>query len=198
MGALVRYLRCGLVALAVAAALISIFLALTSLPEPERNPASSDFGWLQWQWAVACLGATVVLAAAILATSGWTRRLLIVVLLANWGFGVAPGLQIYRYRLGCNAPLTRIADAYPHPPRSLTFARHPLPRGERERTRVAPPHTRRHARTCCGHPRLLLSQNKTSMAGTSPAMTSFPLLSRPRREAPRAGTHIPQPTSASS
>ena len=118
MGALVRYLRRGLVVLAIAAALVSVFLSFTSLPEPGRNPASPEFGWLQWQWAVACLGASVLLAVAIVATSGRTRWLLIVVLLVNWGFGIAPGLHIYRYRLVWNEPPSLT---------SLTpFVRHPL------------------------------------------------------------------------
>jgi hypothetical protein len=116
MDALVRYLRCGLVVLAIAAALFSIFMSFMSLPEPGRNPASPEFGWLQWQWAVACLAATVLLVIAIVATRGWTRCMLIVVLLANWGFGIAPGLQIYRYRMVGSEPFVRVAIFFPtHP-----------------------------------------------------------------------------------
>ena len=97
---IVNSLQSLLIALAIVATVLSMFLAGTCLPEPDRNPASPEFGWLQWQWAVACVVATALLAIAILGSRGWVRRMLVVLALANGVVGVEPALQIFHYRLG--------------------------------------------------------------------------------------------------
>jgi len=96
-------------ALSAASALYSIFLGFTCLPEPDRNPASTDFAWLQWQWAVAFTGATILLGVAISASRGSLKLALLALMLINGLCGIEPGWHLYRHRISSGFAIHREA-----------------------------------------------------------------------------------------
>jgi hypothetical protein len=85
--------------LATAAALIAMLFAVASLPEPDRNPHSPEFGWLRSEWALSFAIATVLLGAAIALSSGRVRFGLIGLLLVTWASGIEPAIEYYRERI---------------------------------------------------------------------------------------------------
>jgi hypothetical protein len=91
--------RYALIAVAVIAALLAILAGFASVPEPDRNPHSPEFGWLQWNWALAVAIATLLLGAAIAASRGRVRWTLIGLLLAMWMCGIEPAIQLFRERI---------------------------------------------------------------------------------------------------
>jgi len=78
----------------------------TSVPGPGRNPHSPEFGWLQWDWAVIIAIATLLLGAAIAASSGRVRWALVGLLLMMWP---------ERYRTGNPSVRERIMPQYLRP-----------------------------------------------------------------------------------
>jgi hypothetical protein len=96
---LVQALRHALIVSAVLADLFSAFLAITSLPEGDRNPASPEFGAPQWQWAAACAVAVLLMGGAILANSGYPRRLLVVLLFLTLLVSAEIATHLYKYRI---------------------------------------------------------------------------------------------------
>jgi hypothetical protein len=96
---LMRLMRNVLIVLAVTVDLFSLFLAATSLPEADRNPASPEFGALQWQWAVAFVLALLLMGSAILVASGSIRRWLLALLLLTLFLSIEPATHLYKYRI---------------------------------------------------------------------------------------------------
>jgi hypothetical protein len=96
---LVRIIRHALIVSAVLADLVSAFLALTSLPEGDRNPASPEFGAPQWQWATACAVTVLLMGGAIVVTSGIPRRLLVVLLFLTLLVSAETAAHLYKYRI---------------------------------------------------------------------------------------------------
>ena len=96
---IMRGLRCALISAAVAMALLAILAGVSSVPEPGRNPHSPEFGWLQWDWAVSIAIATLLLAAAIAASSGRVRWALVGLLLVMWMSGIEPAIHLFRERI---------------------------------------------------------------------------------------------------
>ena len=92
-------LRCALIAVAVTMALLAILAGVASVPEPGRNPHSPEFGWLQWDWAVSIAIATLLLGAAIAASSGRGRWALVGLLLVMWMSGIEPAIHLFRERI---------------------------------------------------------------------------------------------------
>ena len=76
-----------------------MLFAVTSLPEPGRNPHSPEFGWLRSEWALSFAIATVLLGAAIAQSSGRVRLGLVGLLLVTWASGIAPAIEYYRERI---------------------------------------------------------------------------------------------------
>jgi hypothetical protein len=91
--------RSALIVSAVLADLFSLFLAYTAMPEADRNPASPEFGALQWQWATAFAVAALLMGAAILAASATAKRLLVALLCVTLLFSAAPAAHLYKYRI---------------------------------------------------------------------------------------------------
>jgi len=91
--------RCALIAVAVTMALLAILAGVASVPEPGRNPHSPEFGWLQWDWAVAVAIATLLLGAAIASSSGRVRWALVGLLLVMWMMGIEPAIELFRERI---------------------------------------------------------------------------------------------------
>ena len=96
---LIRSIRYGLIASAILADLLSLFLAVASLPEADRNPASPEFGALQWQWATVCVWTMLLTLGAALVTSGNVRRLLVALLFLTLLFGIEQAAHLYKYRI---------------------------------------------------------------------------------------------------
>jgi hypothetical protein len=92
-------LRHVLFVVAAAAALTAMLFAVASLPEPDRNPHSPEFGWLRSEWALSFAIATVLLGAAIALSSGRVRFGLIGLLLVTWASGIEPAIEYYRERI---------------------------------------------------------------------------------------------------
>jgi hypothetical protein len=92
-------LRCALVAVAVAMALLAILAGVTSVPEPGRNPHSPEFGWLQWDWALSIAIATLLLGAAIASSGSRLRWALVGLLLVMWLSGIEPAIHLFRERI---------------------------------------------------------------------------------------------------
>ncbi|MEN3375029.1 MAG: hypothetical protein V7604_384 [Hyphomicrobiales bacterium] len=102
-----------LIAVAVVMALVAILAGVASVPEPGRNPNSPEFGWLQWDWAVIIAIATLLLCAAIAASSGRVRWALVGLLLVMWMSGIEPAIHLFRERI-MPQYLRRNAGALPH------------------------------------------------------------------------------------
>jgi hypothetical protein len=88
-----------LIASALLADLFALVLGAISLPEADRNPASPEFGALQWQWAVVLVLAMFLMGGAMLAGSGRTRRWLAALLLLTLFFSIEPATHLYKYRI---------------------------------------------------------------------------------------------------
>ena len=91
--------RYALIAVAVMMAPLAILAGVASVPEPGRNPHSPEFGWLQWDWAVAVAIATLLLGAAIASSSGRVRWALVGLLLVMWMMGIEPAIELFRERI---------------------------------------------------------------------------------------------------
>ena len=91
--------RWALIAVAVMMALLAILAGVASVPEPDRNPHSPEFGWLQWDWAVAVAIATLLLGAAIASSSGRVRWVLVGLLLVTWMMGIESAIELFRERI---------------------------------------------------------------------------------------------------
>ena len=92
----IKLSRWALFALTLFATLLSIFLAITCLPEADRIPASPEFGAPQWDWAAETALAMLLLGAAVWASSGALRSCYLALMLTVLLLGIAS--DTYRIR----------------------------------------------------------------------------------------------------
>jgi hypothetical protein len=89
----------GLNCMAVCASIWAALLALSAMPEADRNPASTDIAWLRNEWLVAFVIANFLDVVAILLASWKGKALVAALLVLCWGVSAVPACQYYLYQL---------------------------------------------------------------------------------------------------
>ena len=96
---ILRSLRPLFFLVATSAGVVAILLAVTAIPDADRNPASPDFGWLRAQWLEGFVVAVLLTGLAIGLAARRVRMLLAVLLLIVGAVGVVPAYQFWAYQV---------------------------------------------------------------------------------------------------
>jgi hypothetical protein len=91
-----------LIAVGLLAAVDAVLMGSASSPGGGNppNPYVTEYGWLLNEWAKSFVAASVALAGAVVLSRGWSRWLLIVLLLVMWSNGIGPALHFVDYNGG--------------------------------------------------------------------------------------------------
>lgn len=96
---ILRSLRLLFYLVATCAGVVTILLAVTAIPEADRNPASTDFGWLRSQWLEGFVVAVVLIGTAIGIAARRGRMLFALLLLIICAASAVPAYQFWAYQV---------------------------------------------------------------------------------------------------
>ena len=88
-----------LISIGLFAAVNTVFTGSASSPGGSNspNPYSPEYGWLLHEWAASFAVANIALLGAFILSRGWSRWVVIVVLLLTWSNGIGPAWHLADY-----------------------------------------------------------------------------------------------------